>query len=1043
MSTDPRRGFAEKKRRPPENRFVQAKKRRNTEGTSGTSVISAANSADHLEDSMCKCNELSQFGTSTDNVKLEVEDPDHDQCLVLSTVSDGLQHSVQSAQSVTCSQSAAEWTGSSSDKQTEKLKTRDLNSSTTTEDIINVNENVLENNDRVPEKNDAQDYKQQSRPGNPALEGSQTKDTLFPAIGHSVTFATSLLTQGRVTGSGTGNQSSLPSSDRTLPAQLGQLMRPKSPTRGCVIPERDKSHFSLALMESKVGCEKGEKMFRVQEHEMVCAISSQTKFLNQEEDLVSSVDISCYWCNFCTYSTMDKSFLVQHIMEHRFHCKHCSYQSFSRADVIHHSVHTHPGFQETAAITQYCILLSDYLRIHSPSEIQLDHREKRKDPPQDNGGRRSQPAIKVTRNDVNKDMVQKSYSADFDLFDIHVEELKDSEDGEGLGASQEACSKSSSASSSSSSTALSCQPDPGSHMSSLVSGLVSQPMSAVTQSSASKGGQPVITQVYSASTLPLTLAPDSPTSRNTQPASRTAPQCSPYTSPSPLCTNSIGVGAMQQMCCNFHRSCGHCTCTSTSQSRIKDTPAIQYSEEPPSYMAHIKFEGGIHTPPAVSSGSAEHKLKSEVAMETDSDTAALSHAEPCVKVGLEEMEEEDPPVLMKQETVEAEDPSVPLRVPLPIHSQSQDVTVFKCYHCSCISPSLRHLRCHILSCHRGKCLVAVGMGVCRTSSQVFMCPRIDCKFSCSSGPIFLSHSQECTPWLTSETAHIASHLRECLEATISVVRETQAALTSPDVFGSTVAVPPSQVEEESRSSEVVYPVLGPTPVQSGQFQNMNGLIPSNSGLFRGHIFLITHADKTPEVQAEEKCQLQCSSKETSTDESTRDGGDTTVIPFDKDHLVAQIKAGGGSVMSKFLQSSLAGSGKKMFLISDTFQRTVKYLQCLAANVPAVSHTWITHSCTQNRLLDYKDYVLPAGISLEKHAILERSPSVTCLAGQRVLLTSSVAGFLEVWTSILELAQCKVLSKFPDKTAGSMFTDLILRLMAQMSNTTTGRAWRWW
>ncbi|XP_076464966.1 uncharacterized protein LOC143296874 isoform X2 [Babylonia areolata] len=204
----------------------------------------------------------------------------------------------------------------------------------------------------------------------------------------------------------------------------------------------------------------------------------------------------------------------------------------------------------------------------------------------------------------------------------------------------------------------------------------------------------------------------------------------------------------------------------------------------------------------------------------------------------------------------------------------------------------------------------------------------------------------------------------------------------------------------------------------GLFENVKGPIPSSSGLFKGYVFLLTHVDKTPDVLAEEKRQLQNSPLETSTEESTDDGGDTTVIPFDKDHLVAQIKAGGGSVISKFLQSSLAGSGKKMFLISDTFQRTVKYLQCLAANVPAVSHTWITHSCTQNRLLDYKDYVLPAGISLEKHAILERSPSVTCLAGQRVLLTSSVAGFLEVWTSILELAQCKVLSKFAGNAAGN-------------------------
>ena len=42
----------------------------------------------------------------------------------------------------------------------------------------------------------------------------------------------------------------------------------------------------------------------------------------------------------------------------------------------------------------------------------------------------------------------------------------------------------------------------------------------------------------------------------------------------------------------------------------------------------------------------------------------------------------------------------------------------------------------------------------------------------------------------------------------------------------------------------------------------------------------------------------------------------------------------------------AGPGKKLYLISDTYQRTVKYFLCLAANVPTVSHMWIRDSCVQ-------------------------------------------------------------------------------------------------
>ncbi|XP_076440282.1 uncharacterized protein LOC143279878 [Babylonia areolata] len=719
-------------------------------------------------------------------VKFEVEDPEYDQSLVPSTVTAGLLRSFHSPQVVTSSQSAAEWTGSSSAIRSELLKIKDLNSSTTPQDVTSVIENVLKNNESVLAKNDAQGYKPQSRRGRPALDGSRSKDSVFPAVGHSLTFPTGPLTQGRVSGS--GSRASLVSDHKILPTQLGQLMRPKSPTRRCAIQERDKSHFSLALMESKVGCEEGEKIFRVQEHEMVCAVSSQTKFLNKEGRLVSSVDISYYWCNFCNYSTTSKSFLMQHVMEHRFHCKYCRYQSFSRADVIHHSTHTHPGFQETAAITQYCTLLSDYLRIHNPSEVQLDQRGKRKDPPQDDGDTGYQPSGKVRRSEVSKDKVQKSYSADFDLFDVHVEELKErvgDEEG-GSGASQESSGSGSSSSSSKPSSAsssstmvLPCPPDPGPPASSLVSSLVSQPMSAVTQSSALNGGQPVITQVFSASTLPPTLAPDVPVAGNSQPVSVTTPQASPSPTPPPppFYANSVGAGAMQQMRSNLYWSCGYCTFTSTSQSGIKEHSVLQHSGKPHRYVALIKSEGSMSTPPATSASSTDQTMESEGTTETGK--AASAHVE-----SSDRAESEEPPVLVKQEPVEAEDPSVPIRVRFPTpRNQSKDVTVLKCFHCSYSSRNLPPLRNHILNRHKGKCLVGVG----GTSSRVFMCARSDCIFRSSSGQTYLSHSQECTPWLASETADVASHLKKCLEATIHVAEETQTALTSPPVSGSSSA----------------------------------------------------------------------------------------------------------------------------------------------------------------------------------------------------------------------------------------------------------------
>merc|ERR1712142_891802 len=54
----------------------------------------------------------------------------------------------------------------------------------------------------------------------------------------------------------------------------------------------------------------------------------------------------------------------QHVISHRFHCIHCNYQSFSRADVIKHSSDAHQEFQETSESLKYCALLPDFLQVN-------------------------------------------------------------------------------------------------------------------------------------------------------------------------------------------------------------------------------------------------------------------------------------------------------------------------------------------------------------------------------------------------------------------------------------------------------------------------------------------------------------------------------------------------------------------------------------------------------------------------------------------------------------------------------------------------------
>nr|KAG5709539.1 hypothetical protein BaRGS_001589 [Batillaria attramentaria] len=258
----------------------------------------------------------------------------------------------------------------------EMLSNKSVDSNTAAANVQNVIEALLKKNEDLLAQNDALGFKPNPRRGRVPGELGKHSQVVFPQVpGQFATFSAGGNTQGKISLSGSRSKAQQESAS-SVP--MGRIVRPRSPTRRCSIPEKDKSHFSLALMESKVGDEDSEEIFQVQEHEMVCAVASKTKFLNIKDQVVASFDINFYWCNFCTFSTPNKALLLQHVMDHRFNCKYCRYQSFCRSDVVQHSVHTHPDFQEVAAVTQYCTLLSDYLRVKNPKLARLDSRHKRK-----------------------------------------------------------------------------------------------------------------------------------------------------------------------------------------------------------------------------------------------------------------------------------------------------------------------------------------------------------------------------------------------------------------------------------------------------------------------------------------------------------------------------------------------------------------------------------------------------------------------------------------------------------------------------------------
>ncbi|XP_050401220.2 TP53-binding protein 1 isoform X2 [Patella vulgata] len=201
----------------------------------------------------------------------------------------------------------------------------------------------------------------------------------------------------------------------------------------------------------------------------------------------------------------------------------------------------------------------------------------------------------------------------------------------------------------------------------------------------------------------------------------------------------------------------------------------------------------------------------------------------------------------------------------------------------------------------------------------------------------------------------------------------------------------------------------PRKFRVGLFESSNDSTTVKKTLFKGIAFILTHVTKTKEQKREEKKQLQDSSLETSTDENSADEDDS--LAFNKVELSRLIKAGGGILLDKYDQDKI-NEYDQCFIISDSHQRTVKYLQGLSAGLPCVSHLWITFCCSQDKILDFKSYILPAGIDLEKKKIAEWNSRGSCLAGMNVMVHSSSKEFVNAWSSILSIGRCNLYTRFP-------------------------------
>ncbi|KAM4749014.1 TP53-binding protein 1 [Rhinophrynus dorsalis] len=177
-------------------------------------------------------------------------------------------------------------------------------------------------------------------------------------------------------------------------------------------------------------------------------------------------------------------------------------------------------------------------------------------------------------------------------------------------------------------------------------------------------------------------------------------------------------------------------------------------------------------------------------------------------------------------------------------------------------------------------------------------------------------------------------------------------------------------------------------------EETHGPIPQSKTLFLGYAFLLTTATSSDKLNNRLKSQefpSASSEEEEEYIEST---------PYDRRYTESQLRAGGGYILETFNEAQ-CNAAYQCLLIADQHCRTQKYFLCLASGIPCVSHVWVHDSCHSNELQNFRNYLLPAGYSLQEQRILEWHESRHPFQGLRFLVVSDqLKNFLEMWTDIL-------------------------------------------
>ncbi|KAL7830983.1 hypothetical protein SRHO_G00304850 [Serrasalmus rhombeus] len=178
----------------------------------------------------------------------------------------------------------------------------------------------------------------------------------------------------------------------------------------------------------------------------------------------------------------------------------------------------------------------------------------------------------------------------------------------------------------------------------------------------------------------------------------------------------------------------------------------------------------------------------------------------------------------------------------------------------------------------------------------------------------------------------------------------------------------------------------------------HGPLPESADLFMGFVFMLTAS----------------SENDRESNQTTSDGEEEHVptAPYNKRYTERQLEAGGGMILPEFNEEQCKAAYQSL-LIADQHCRTRTYLLCVAGGIPCVSQVWVRDCCQEKKLMNYRNYLLPAGVGPEKR-IVEWHSRCSPFKALKVLLISEDR--VDLWTSMLTM--CGATKVHQHKTNGN-------------------------